>query len=185
MVTMHRAIGGSTLVLEEYKRYSKHLFHPTLGTKVWELRDQKLGHHFVARRDGEWVHIKGTFQQQPIDKRVAVGNGLWYNKLDHGLTDFARSSRSKQSFFALKLLSDLEPIDMEAEKEGTERITVNGKAFEAIKVKLTLDHFLLSKMWSAYCWFRSSDGLFLRYQGASGRPGTPETIIEWQGEAGE
>ncbi len=182
MVTVQQG-AVTTIVLEEYKRYSKHLLHPTRGTQRWELRDDKLGHNFIAKRDGRIIHIKGTFQQEPIDKQIEVGDALWYNKLDHGLSDFAASDRQKQAFFALKLLSDLDPIDMEAEKVGTERVVVGGKSLEAVKVKLTLNHFLLSKMWSAHCWFRPSDGLFLRYQGANGRPGTPETVIEWHGRA--
>ena len=174
------ATGQTLLTLKEYKRYSQHVFHPKWGTERWELRDEKLGHDFVAQRTDDVIRIRGTFQHEPVQKEVDIGNAIWYNKLDHGLSDFAISNRATHSFEALRLLDDLDLIGMDAERIGPERITLGGQSYEAIKVKLTLNHFLLSKLWSAYCWFRASDGLFLRYQGANGKPGTPETVIELQ-----
>ena len=174
------ASGQTILTLTEPKRYSQHVFHPKWGTERWELRDEKLGHNFVAQRSDGVIHITGTFQKGPIKKEVRIDDAIWFNKLDHGLSNFAASDQASLSFEALKLMDDLDLIGMEVERVGTERIKLNEKSYEAIKVKLTLNHFLLSKLWSAYCWFRASDGLFLRYQGANGKPGTPETIIELQ-----
>lgn len=179
-VTKEKRPGTDVLTLEEYKLYSKHVFQPTVGTKQWTLRDDKVDHNFVANRAGNTIHIKGNFHGKPVEKTVEIDEDVWYNKLDHGLSAFAVSDQEKLSFWVLKLLSDMDPIKMTAEKEGTERIQMGEQTYDAVKVKLTLNHFILSKLWSARCWYRASDGLFLRYEGANGRPGTPVTIIELQ-----
>ena len=182
MVTKEKTGGNNVLTLEEYKLYSEHVFDPSIGTEQWALRDDKSDHDFVAKREGDLIRIRGTFRGKPVDKEVDIDDDVWFNKLDHGLSAFAVSDRQEISFWVLKLLSDLDPIKMTAEKEGVERIKVGGKSYEAVKVKLVLDHFILSKLWSAQCWYRTSDGLFLRYQGANGRPGTPVTTIDLKEE---
>ena len=179
-VTKEKKQGTDVLTLEEYKLYSQHVFHPKLGTRQWELRDDKADHNFVAKRTENTIHIKGNFHGEPLEKTVKIDDDVWFNKLDHGLSAFAVSDQEELSFWVLKLLSDLDPIKMTAEKEGTERIRMGERTYDAVKVKLTLNHFILSKLWSAHCWYRASDGLFLRYEGANGRPGTPVTMIELQ-----
>lgn len=181
-VTKKKKSGTDVLTLEEYKLYSQHVFQPTVGTRQWTLRDDKVDHNFVAKRVNNTIHISGSFHGKPVEKTVKIDEDVWYNKLDHGLSAFAVSDQKELSFWVLKLLSDMDPIKMTAEKEGTERIRVGEQTYDAVKVKLTLNHFILSKLWSARCWYRASDGLFLRYEGANGRPGTPVTIIEIQGK---
>ena len=181
MVTKEKtAAGKHTLTLEEYKLYSQHTFDAHMHTEQWVLQDDKSDHDFVARRDDDVIRISGTFNGNPIKKTVDIDEDVWFNKLDHGLSTFAVSDQKKLSFWVLKLLSDLDPIKMIAEKEGIEHLEIDGESYEAVKVKLTLDHFILSKLWSARCWYRATDGLFLQYQGANGPPGTPVTIIELQ-----
>ncbi len=57
--------------------------------------------------------------------------------------------------------------------KGTERISTPGGGIEAVKVKVSLGGFL-SAFWSAECWYRVSDGRFVKYSGPSGGPGSPE-----------
>ena len=182
-VTKEKKSGADVLTLKEYKLYSQHVFHPTMGTRQWELRDDKADHNFVAKRTDNTIYIKGNFHGKPVEKTVKIDEDVWYNKLDHGLSAFAVSDQQELSFWVLKLLSDMDPIKMTAEKEGTERLRMGERTYDAVKVKLTLNHFILSKLWSARCWYRASDGLFLRYEGANGRPGTPVTVIELQKKA--
>ena len=182
IVTKEKSGNHHVLTLEEHKLHSRHVFDTQVGTEQWALRDDKSDHNFVAQRDGDLIRISGTFRGEPVDKEVDIDDDVWFNKLDHGLSTFAVSDQQEISFWVLKLLSDLDPIKMTAEKEGVEQIEVGGRSYEAVKVKLILDHFILSKLWSARCWYRTSDGLFLRYEGANGRPGTPVTTIDLKEE---
>ncbi|MEQ9442365.1 MAG: hypothetical protein RIG62_25220 [Cyclobacteriaceae bacterium] len=181
-VHMRTEEGQPVLVLEEKKRYSEHTFDATLGTKKWVLRDTKDQHDFIARRSGNQIHVQGLFKGESIDKVMDIDERPWFNKLDHGLSNFAASDQEMLSFWVLKILSDLDPVKFEAVKGGIETITVGGHTYDAVKIDLTIDHFILSKLWSAELWYRASDGLFLRYEGVNGRPGTPATIIELEGQ---
>ncbi|MEM6844038.1 MAG: hypothetical protein AAF632_17555 [Bacteroidota bacterium] len=173
---------SGVLILEEEKRYSKHTFHSEMGTEKWVLRDEKENHDFTAQRTGNQIRVSGTFQGKSIEKTVNLEEGLWFNKLDHGLSEFAASDQQEISFWALKLMSDLDPLKLNAKKVSRETLDISGQTYQAVKVKLTIDNFMLSKLWSAELWYRASDGLFLRYEGANGGPGTPKTIIELDNE---
>lgn len=170
--------GNPVLLLEEKKRHSEHTFDKELGTKKWVLRDTNDLHDFTALRQGNQIHIQGVFQGEAVDKIVDIDERPWFNKLDHGLSEFAASDQETLSFWVLKILSDLEPVKFEATKKGTEVITIGDQAYRAVKIRLIIDNFFLSKLWSAELWYRATDGLFLRYEGVNGGPGTPETVIE-------
>lgn len=174
-----RKTEGSYEVVEiwEGDRYSKHYFTKDGATKKWMHQDKTKGHEFVARRNGNTITITGLYQHKKIDKTVSVNDNVWTNKIDYGLSYFVESEHDEIAFWTLKL-SDLEPLQFKAYKEKEETVNINGQSFKAIKVKLTLKNMFLAKLWSAYLWYRASDGLFLKYEGTMGRPGTPVTTIK-------
>jgi hypothetical protein len=169
---------GKELIFTDPETYSRHRFQPEGFTQSWIHKDKENQHDFEAIREGNQIHIKGTFKGEVIQKTVKIDERQWINKLDHGLSVWAVGEEDELVFWTLKLSSDLDPIKFRAEKLGTESITLPEGTFDAVKVKLTLDGFLLSSLWSAYCWYEVSSGLFLKYEGANGGPGTPTTTIE-------
>ena len=156
---------------------TNHLFEPPGTTKEWQLVDENLSHNFKATRTGKVIFIQGTYEGQLINKSVEIDEKPWINKLDHGLSPWVLSDNSHIVFWALKLGDDLEPIRFEATKLHREATKTPAGTFQTVKVKLNLHGFLLSNIWSAYCWYRVSDGLFVKYQGNSG-PGTDIRTIE-------
>ena len=166
------------ITMKDEYRDSRHYFEPEGYTIRWEHSDTKLGHDFDVVRMGEKVAIQGTFQGKTIDKTVEIDEDMWTNKVDHALSDWVRSDEEEVEFWILKLSSDLDPLKIRAEKVGYEVINLNHRTFQTIKVKLTLCGFFLSHLWSSYYWYRKEDGLFLKFRGAMGRPGTPLTTIE-------
>ena len=70
---------------------------------------------------------------------------------------------------------------MQAREEKEEGIPVDGRALEAMRVKVS-PWGLLSLFWSSLYWYRSSDGTFVRFEGVRGLPGTPKTVVELIGE---
>lgn len=174
-----RKTEGSYEVVEiwEDDKYSGHYFTKDGATKKWIHQDKTNGHEFVAKRNGNTITITGLYQHKKIKKTVSVDDNIWTNKIDYGLSYFAQSEHDETTFWTLKL-SDLEPLQFKAYKEGEEIISINGQSFKATKVKLTLKNIFLAKLWSAHLWYRVSDGLFLKYEGAMGRPGTPVTTIK-------
>jgi hypothetical protein len=170
--------GTFLITMKDDHRDSRHYFEPEGYTIRWEHSDTQLGHDFDVVRSGDKIAIKGTFQGKPIDKIVDIDESVWMNKVDHALSSWVRSDDEEVEFWILKLSSDLDPLKIRAEKVGHEILKLNQKTFLTIKVKLTLCGFFLSHLWSSYYWYREEDGLFLKFRGAMGRPGTPLTTIE-------
>lgn len=163
--------------IQEPQRYSRHSFCDQGTTEEWIHRDGKENINFVAERKDNTIHINGILKDRKVQKTVSIDEDAWINKIDIGLSKFAMSDQERITFWTLKL-SDLEPLRFKAEKIGIENLQINNQEVEAIKLKMTLNNMILSKLWSANLWYRASDGLFLKYEGAKGGPGTPITTIK-------
>lgn len=169
---------GRELVFTDEDTHSRHIFAPSGHTQKWLHNDEKDKHDFEAVREGDQIHIQGIFKGEKVNKTVKIDEKRWINKLDHGLSQWVTGSEEELVFWTLKLSSDLDPIEFRAEKVGKETLALSGEQYETIKVKLTLDGMLLSKLWSAYCWYEAESGLFLKFEGTNGGPGTPLTVIK-------
>ncbi|WKN31795.1 hypothetical protein PZB74_00285 [Porifericola rhodea] len=156
--------------------YSLHVFEPQSYTKRWDHKDYEHNHNFTALREGNRIRIKGTFKGEPVEKVVEIDEKRWINKLDHGLSAWVTSKEEEVVFWALKLSSDLDPIEFRAEKIQEEKLNLASKTYDAVKVKLSLNGMVLSRLWSAYCWYDKKTGLFLKFEGTQG-PGSPLTTI--------
>ena len=185
-VTKSKPEGGLYLIeMKDEHRLSRHYIKPMGSTMRWQHSDTELAHNFVVKRTGNNIAISGTFKGNPINKTVEIDKDQWFNKVDHALSEWVRSDKEKLDFWVLKLSSDLDPIKIRAEKVGKETLKLDDGTFQAIKVKLTLSSFLMSNFWSSYYWYRAEDGLFLKFKGTMGMPGTPTTIIELTSFAGK
>jgi hypothetical protein len=65
---------------------------------------------------------------------------------------------------------------MRAKKIRTEKILVQEREVETQNIRVKLTGFK-AIFWHSDYWFRRSDGLFLKYRGVEGPPGTPETVM--------
>ncbi len=163
--------------IQEPEQYSKHFFLHEGSTQEWVHQNHKENTEFTAERTNNVIQINGVLRDEKIQKSVSIDKDIWINKIDQGLSYFALSGQESITFWTLKL-SDLEPLQFKAEKVGIENLKIDNQVIEAVKLKMTLKNMFLSKLWSAYLWYRTSDGLFLKYEGAKGGPGTPTTTIE-------
>lgn len=66
---------------------------------------------------------------------------------------------------------------MKAVKDGIEKIRVGDSLIESDEIKVS-PNGLAGYLWCGKYWYRVSDGLFLKYKGTKGLPGTPESIVE-------
>ncbi len=181
----HANEGVYMIEMKDENRLSHHYIMPQGTTVRWQHKDTKLAHDFNVERKGNDIAIRGTFNGNEINKVVEIDDAHWHSKVDHALTDWVRSEEDELDFWILKLSSDLDPLKISAEKVGTEMIKLDNNTFQATKVKLTLCGFFMSKLWSSYYWYRKEDGLFLKFKGAMGLPGTPTTTIELTHNAGQ
>lgn len=171
--------GAYMITMKDNYRDSRHYFQPEGYTVRWQHSDARVGDDFDVVRKGDQIAIKGTLQGKPINKTVEIDESIWINKVDHALSNWVKSDDDAIDFWILKLSADLDPLKINAKKVGEETLNLDGKSFQTIKVKLTLCGFFLSHLWSSYYWYRKEDGLFLKFKGALGTPGTPLTTIEY------
>lgn len=67
------------------------------------------------------------------------------------------------------------PTRLRATKKGKEAVAWKTGSGEAWKLRITFDD-PRSLFWGADYWFRTSDGLLVRYEEVRGGPGTPTTV---------
>ncbi len=144
-------------------------------TKVWEKTDQKEDTEITAQRSGDIIKIQGKLKGKEISREYKIGNRPWFQAWNLSLGFFVLSGETRQEFWTVR--NDLKEFVLVVLREQEETIIINGKAVEAVKVKVTVNNWM-SKFWSVYYWFGKSDGVYLKYKGANGPPGTPVTDIE-------
>jgi len=167
------------LTLKSSNKYSRHSYAPPGFTQKWRMVDNDADHNFLAERKDNEISISGKYSGNRISKIVQIDDKPWINKLDHALSVWVKTDQEHTTFWTLKLGSGLDPIEFEAQKTDIEKVSTPAGVFNTIKVKINLEGFLVSNLWSAYLWYRKEDGLFIKYKGDSG-PGTSLRIIELQ-----
>lgn len=168
---------GYTVEVENVNEYQQFLCRQDHSTLRWELRNPGAGTALVAEREGNRLVVKGKFKGKEYAKEFKIDPLPWYQLPDVSLADFVRSDAEKTEFWIIEPIN-IKCYKMMATKEKTEYLTVNDQEVEAVKIKVSVSIF-----WSAYYWYRKSDGLYLRYEGVRGGPGTPKSIVELVAEA--
>lgn len=152
------------------------------ATKNWELHNEEQDIKLAAQRSGNTIKVQGRFKGKEIAKEFKIDNRPWFQAWKLSFGPFVLSGETRQEFWTLRPY-DLKECVMAVLREREETITINGQAVEAVKVKVTLNNYWMSKFWSVHYWLRRSDGVYLRSEGANGPPGTPITIMELVSEA--
>ena len=146
------------------------------ATLSWEYTNRNLGIQILAQRIGDRILVIGEHKNKEIRQEFAIDNQPWFEFIEVSLTPFIESPDKSKEFWILQPY-DLKLYKMVAMKQKIETITVNNNSIEAFNVKVTLSGFA-SVFWKVNYWFRKTDGVYVRYEGVKGAPGTPKTIVE-------
>lgn len=152
-----------------------------LATKKWEYRNQEQNTELTAERSNDSITVRGRFEGKEIKKELKIDHRPWFQAWRLPFGQFVLSGEAKLEFWTIRP-NDLKECIMVVLREKEETLRLNGENIEAVKVKVTLNNWM-SKFWSVNYWLRKSDGAFLRYEGVSGPPGTPVTVMELKSEA--
>ncbi len=145
-------------------------------TQRFTLKDSTNNIDLIAIKDGNNIFLKGISDGKDIDTIIKIDESPWKQSMSYSLSEFTLGKKNKIEFWIIRL-DKFKGEKMQAEKAGTEDITINGRSYHAIKIKISAAG-LRSKFWSGHYWFLVSDGLFLKYEGWNGLPGSTKTIIE-------
>lgn len=149
---------------------------PDWATKRWELHNREEDTNLVAKRSGDLIIVQGRFKGKEVAKKIKIDGRPWFQAWNLSFGPFVLSGEGKREFWAIQD-SDLKEFVMVVLREKEEALELNDEAVEAVKFKVTLNNWM-SIFWSCNYWFRKSDGVFLRSEGANGPPGTPVTVME-------
>jgi hypothetical protein len=149
----------------------------TGATLEWRLRENAAD--IRARRSGNLIRLEGIRDGKAISEDIEIDESPWFQPLSYALGRFSQSQRDSVVFWTIRP-DNLDVVKFQARNLGDEQVTTIAGSFPARKISIALNGFL-SHFWQAHYWFRQADGLFVRYQGANGLPGTPTTTIQLGG----
>lgn len=150
----------------------------TLQTKedytleVFTQKDAQKGYDLKATRTGNTLTISGKIKQNTKTKSYDIGTTPWVQEFVFGFKDFL-SSKDKEYKFEIIHPDDYGLHDMIATKIDVEELTIDGKAYNTQKMKITLQGFK-KRFWKAEVWYDMATHRMLRYKANEG-PGTPVT----------
>jgi hypothetical protein len=141
----------------------------------WKMR--KAGMTLEASRNANNItlHIKENGENRTETKEI--GEIPWIQSVEFGLQGFVKDRQKTTQEFWIIRPTDGSIEKLVAEKEDDEKIIIGDHEYNTIQVEVTVPGWR-SMFWGVDYWFRKNDGFFIRYKGANGPPGTPETIIE-------
>lgn len=148
-------------------------------TLSWQFRQGESTDIEAVRRGNE-LKITGTLEGRRIDSTHTLDDRPWYQPLSFSLRFFLAAGVPEASFWTIR--SDtLDVVTMQVKRQGADEVDIAGQPVPALKVEIRRAG-LFSSLWHGTFWFREADGLFVRYQGVHGPPGTSETVVQLQRE---
>jgi hypothetical protein len=146
-------------------------------TREWRFKDTDTD--IIAHRAGSTLRLEGVFQGEAVMRIVDIDDDPWYQPLSYALGQFSQSGRDSIRFWTIRP-DKLEPIKLQAQRQDSEPVLTAAGLYLAHRVRISATG-LWSRLWKANYWFRLEDGLFVRYEGSNGLPGTTKTIIRLEG----
>lgn len=148
---------GKQCVSEEYE------LEPNLSARKWKYSCPMDGTELSAVRENGVIHLTGVFKGKPQDKRLKIGDGLWYQLMDQAMSAFVMSEQEEILFYSIGTGNNRGAMglgEFAAKKLGEENIELNGKSYSCIKVSFVLTMF--SWAWTGVYWYDKNTGMLVQ-----------------------
>ncbi|BBO78361.1 hypothetical protein DSCW_57780 [Desulfosarcina widdelii] len=168
---------GDTLILTYTSPTERHVTTTGSGYRTirWQVTDTADGTDFVAERSEDTIVIKGRFKGEPIHQRLDIDDAPWYQATSLSLRGLIASNDSHRVFWTIRP-DTLTPHKIKAVKKEIETVASeeNQKKLQHIRLRTT---GMLAPFWKSDYWFTLPRGIFQRFEGPSGPPGSPMTVV--------
>jgi len=134
----------------------------------WSRSCPEDGTEYMAEKKGDTLLIKGTFMGDPIDKELELGGKYLHIYPKYSLSKFAFSGMRSMKFWAIRR-DELSLLPMQAKVKGVEKIIVDGKEVEVVKVYYSIVGKMREKFYHHNYYYRKSDGVFIKKVEHNGR----------------
>ena len=144
------------------------------GTVSWQItfHDREV----LFARDGLTVISTEKLSGNNDAKPITIDESPWFGAIPEGLQPFVIDGSKKMEFWTIDPATH-KPYRMVAKRGKNGDIIVQGMTERAIPVTVS-PAGVPAIFFSMKFWYRESDGMFLRYEGKAGGPGSADVITE-------
>ena len=148
-------------LLRDDAPWSEETFHVAgnLSCTDWHYSRPSDQTELLARKDGDYIKLSGTFKGKVQDKTFKIGDGLWYQMMEMAMPAFIASEEKQIVFYSIGTGNNRGAMglgEFAAEKAGEETITVDGRSYDCVKITLVLTAF--SWAWTGFYWYDKKSG---------------------------
>ena len=148
---------------------------PDFDTRSWQVIDEMEGTCLQAKRVEQTIVVKGRYRGNPVDKSLAIDPEPWYQSTSLSLREFIASEDSERIFWTIRPRTLTAHKIKATKKEVLPTDTANGH-LSLLRIRLSLPG-ILAPFWKSDYWFSLPEGIFQRFEGPSGPPGSPLTVV--------
>jgi len=148
---------------------------PGYDTIRWSVTNDIEQTELSAQRQGNAIVLSGRFRGRPIHKTLEIDDGPWYQATSLSLRALIASGDSERVFWTIRY-ETLTAHRIKAIKKEMETAESNDHHLPLLHIRLTLPG-LMAPFWKSDYWFSMPDGIFFRFEGPSGPPGSPTTTV--------
>ena len=168
---------GETYILTYTSPVERHV--TTTGTdydtRHWQVTAGNGKTRFSAERTGRSIVVRGMVEGETVDKQLAIDERPWYQATSLSLRELVASGDSERVFWTIRM-DTLTAHKIRAVKKGVEAVDIDGSQKALLRIRLSLPG-MLAPFWKSDYWFALPAGIFFRFEGPSGPPGSPTTIV--------
>lgn len=152
--------------------WSREIF--TLDTNLsvleWHYRREQDNTDITAVKENDFIKMTGNFKGKPQDKKLKIGDGLWYQQMDLAMPAFIQSSLDEIIFYSIGTGDNRGAMglgEFAAKKTGEEEVSIGDASYSCIKIKFVLTMF--SWAWSGYYWYDKKSGQLIQSGESKGK----------------
>lgn len=147
--------------------YEEYYLDDRYDTVRWHIFDENNGTDYWGQREGNRLHLRGTLEDEPLEKTVKIDGDPYYYNPTVNLALFAQTGEKRQKYWVLMredykpFKKRFDPVKLKATNRGTTPLTLGDETFDAVELRWQPNGIFGFSYYRTY-WFRASDGRFLR-----------------------
>jgi hypothetical protein len=167
---MMRLVERSSTTTHEY-----HLNKKDGSILTWKMK--KNGTAMKAIRTANTIKLCIEKNGKKRTETKELGKTPWIQSMEVGLQWFVNNKKKTIQEFWIIRPTDGSIEKLVAKKKIEEKIKIREREYNTIQVEVTVPGWR-SMFWGVDYWYKKDNGVFVKYKGADGPPGTPETVTE-------
>ena len=176
-ITISTLQDGWRVLTQTGSEYTEALIGPDGLTREWTLRNAETREHVTAVLKQNAIQVTSEIDGKSVKHSLDLEGKPWYQFVGLSAKNLISSNQDSRSFRIVNP-ADLGIVKLKLIKKEISDRNLAGRQRQVLHMELRSDNLLLQSLWKADYWFDADSGLYLRYEGINGGPGTPKTTVE-------